>query len=471
MNQNHVHQYVLEHVARLPAPMKRANRLSAKIAGFAFVLATAIVVITIINPGNFERDLRIALAVLIAGFPFGVLAQRFTARSALHRKNLLIRQFLIGKRTYLVPEHSKLDHELDIFAAASSLVGTASALETTRHAAAWHTYRTAEEKPGVAICLGWFGHNSQPYAFMYGETKHIVEHAAELWDIGHIRPMYATDTEMFMNTAAAWRKQGSLPVAVAFAPLPADTELQSVNIKDIERHLTLLGLLRLEPTRDRHTTFTQQLKSAAGTAAAVQSIAAWTLFIQLLFGLAASAIWSVPMLVSLAHAVIVSMALLPLLLSSISWDAVRHRTAAAVSRQSGDALQASLLISAAVYVQYLAFLGRNNLSTIAEGSTAHQIMTAITLLTIGGCLIFEVLVRNFRSFTSGLKNINPFFVLAAAGSVLILLVAAFAMGPLLGRDLLYVGGSVLAYAGIRMLIAHAHEHHSRDSIIELLSQR
>lgn len=466
MKQEHVHQYVLEHVAGLPVQLKRANRVAGITASLSFILAIVVLVLTIFGSGNFELNLQLALAMLVAGFPFGILAQRFTARAVLHRHNLKITKFIIGKKEYLVPDHGKLNHEMDIFGAACSLVGTSEALETAKHAAAWHTYQVSDEVPGVAICLGWFGPSGKPYAFIYGDPNYISSHAQEVWDLGHIRQKHQTDINLFQDTAKLWRKHSNLPVAIAFAPLSQDAEQIDFHLSDIQGQITLLGLIQLQGSRESNNTFTPQLSTVMQFATNLHLKVSLALLALLSLSFVSNIIWSMAPVISLVPTLIISVLFIPLLLSSTSWDKAKHQALGSFSKQLFDAIIVASMIAIAGLGQFYILLSRNEIALLSlkNNSIIHSAALAAVLLTVSGCILIELLLARGRSY-------NPFFMLASASALLLMILAAYITGPLLAIDLWFIGGIIILFWIVRSLQKYASNHHTREHIIELLSQR
>lgn len=473
MNQHHVHRYVFEHITGVPAALKFSNRLAGISAAVASIATFVVIVFSLVTNRNFEGNMQLALAFLLSGFPFAILAQRYTLRAALDRKNLRLARFLIGKKEYAVPKNRVLNHDLDVFAAAANMVCNAPALEPAKHAAAWHTYRVFEEIPGVAVAIGWFGSGGQPYAFLYGDHKKLAAEASETWDLGHVRKKSEADTLRLENTANAWRRTAGIPVAIAYAPLSGDTNPDTLSMADIKSSITLLGLLNIQSTREPGVTITPQPAQGVRTTAQIGFITAATL--AMLLGTSfAIGVTAMETPLYLLHTGILAMILMPILTSSMTWDQFKLTgRPTAFSKVLPDMLFASSLLTVITCVQYGWYLERHTGALrIPSGTVFSQGALALAFGTLAACLIIEaILQRGGSTWWNTSKWNNPFFLLSVASALLLLIIGMYTTGPVINTDLSYLAGAGILYLLLRSIVLHAETNHSRDHILALLNQR
>lgn len=472
MNQHHVHRYVLEHITGVPAALKFSNRLAGIGAAASSITALAVIIASLVSNRNLESNMQLALGLLLSGFPFAVLAQRYTLRAALDRKNLRLVRFLIGKKTYVVPKNRVLDHNLDLFAIAANIVCSAPTLAPAKHAAAWHTHRVFEELPGVAVATGWFGHGGQPYAFLYGDYKKLTAEASEIWDLGHIRKKSEADTSQLETTARSWKRTAGIPIAIAYAPLSSDTNPASLSMADIQSNITLLGLLNLQGTREPGVTFTPQPAQSIRTAARVGFIATTTLslLLGLSFILGIAAILT-PLYLLLTG--VLAVILLPILTGSMTWDQFKLTgRPSSFTKLLPDMLFASLLLTTITCMQYGWYLERHA-GTLQPpaGAIFYQGAWALAFGTLATCLIIEVILQRGSAIWWQVNTwSSPFFLLAVASALLLGMIGMYTTGPVINSDLLYLIGSDILYLLTRNIALYAETNHSRDHIVALLSQ-
>lgn len=457
-----VHGYVLDHVSGSEAARSSANRLLMGGLGISVVSGLLVMSSTALT----ESKVALGIGVILAGVPMGVLVQRLTGAFSLSRDQLRLRRFLIGRKGYVAPKQPVRHEQSDLFSVACSLVCHEPYLSPNSTAAAWHTYGFVAGMPGVAACVGWYGKNSQPVVFLYGDHRRLLETADEIWDLGHVRKFTATDKDTYENTIAGWKRQQLLPVALAYAPLPEGLDPMKISVKDLNG-CTLLGAVGLTGSRGQSHDFT--LAPKANLIAA--SYISYTNTIGLVFLALVSTIisygFSLPVGIGLLHIIGFKLLIEPLILATFSWDeATKHNLK---STQTVVALlgQASLL-AATSYAAFVVQLYLGGYVYAPDGSTQHNTALAVGLVAYGlGLLVNIMHQRGGRLFTKTHAT-NPLFGLALASALLVMLMSAYSIGPLLMGNLFVA----ICAAGILALVyevrAYADRHHTREHIIELL---
>ncbi len=138
-----------------------------------------------------------------------------------------------------------------------------------------------------------------------------------------------------------------------------------------------------------------------------------------------------------------------------------------------QAAEGGLLMGSLAYINYLFYFSRHSLgiTTIAPGSIAHHGAAALVLLSLGACLLIDIIMYRSNGKTlTRYQLYNPLFLLGCASAVLALLAGAYAIGPLAADDLWFGGVAAAAYIAIRTLQQYANTHHTRDHILELLKE-
>lgn len=462
MNQRHVHQYVLEQITGTAKARQEARKLLVS----CFVVSTVIAVgIFATGPTN-SSVLALAIATLIAGIPFGAAAQRVTLGLSLSREQLQLKRFLIGKKGYVNPKNHVLHDHADLFAIASNLVCYEKFLAPASSAAAWHTYGVLTDAPTIAACIGWYGDN-KPVVFLYGGHRELVELTTDVWDLGHVRSKGESDVERFNQTAAGWKRQQLIPLALAYAPLPASADPNKLSTQDVAGNCILLGGLGVTGSLGNEQAVAISPSQAVKRSTAAQAVITLSLVFYTAFSVIVAQLLGQPPAVLAIHLLVFSLFISPLLLAVYSWD----RTPKAARKLSPSSLVwASMLIAGLSLGSTLLYrYSINSLDTLYRPLVQSSI-AAVGILTLGLCMLLQLIVSRTSGRLVFKAGYNPLFLLASASSLLVVLIIAYATGPLLLGGSLLAIGATLVFGVLHEIKAYADRHHTRDHILELLNQ-
>lgn len=462
MNPERTHRYVLEHVTGSRRAKADTNRLLTY--GFAVGGAGAIVVLAADGTAS-GRAVSLAAALLLAGVPLGPLLQRLMLKIAISRDSLRLRRFMIGRKGYVAPKNHVMHEHADLFSAACNLVCHEPFLTPSGSAAAWHTYEPVVGVPGVAACIGWFGDSAQPTVFLYGDLGGLLESSDEIWDLGHIRKFTALDKKTYVDTAAGWKRQQLIPVALASAPLPAHADPRQLTAQDISGNVTLLGAVGLEGSRGHGASF--PISPAGALRAGGVNSLAFTAALTAAVSLSAVSQWlfGIPHFLTFSHILILKFVIEPLLIIAFNWDRAQKHVSKPAD-MAARAVWGGSIIGALSLGSYLLFGYLDKGLAFESGSLAQRSAAAVAILSLGlGLLLRSMLERRGRS---RLQDHNPLFALAVASGLLLVLLLAYLTGPILLSGLSLAIGVVAGYGIVNELQAYAERHHGREHILELL---
>lgn len=461
MTKQSVHQYVLEHITGSLKARKQSNHLLW--VSFCICLASSLIILS--GDTGDSSTVGLAVCTLIAGIPLGVIAQRSTLRNALSRDSLRLKRFLIGKKGYVAPKDHILHEHADLFAISANMVCKEPFFTPQSNAAAWHTFSVLADIPGVAAYEGWYGKNTQPSIFLYGDVKTIVDISSDIWDLGHVRKLTSSDKERFIETSKGWKRQQLMSVGLAYAPVPAKADPTHLTVQDIQDNCVLLGALGLEGTRGHEQSMPLSPAVSVQRSTAVQAVISASVALFALISTLSTRLFIMAPAINLLVVLATSVFIAPLVLAVYSWDnAAKHNRSPTYSLLWNATMIAG--ISYGIFVLYLYW---QNAFTAPIGSLAHQTGSAIAILTFGLSLLAYISLSRLgkeRHFT--FNKTNPLFLLAWTSSLLLFLIVAYGSGPLLLGGIIMAVGATLAYIAIYELKSYADRHHSRDHIIELL---
>lgn len=464
MNKRQVHQYVLEHIAG----SLKARADSRPVLGIVLGISVVGSIIVWLSGTDSNPTTGLAICTLLSGLPLGVIAQRNTLRIALSRESLRLKRFLIGNKGYVAPKDHVLHQHADLFAIAANLVCQEPYFAPQSNAAAWHTYSVISDMPGIAAYVGWYGNNTQPLVFLFGDLAELTELSTDLWDLGHVRKFTAGDTQRFTETARGWKRQQLLTVGLAYATLPKTADPTNLTTNDLQENCVLLGALGLESNRGYQQNIPLNPTASVALATKLQATASLALvFISVLSSMA-SRLFGVPVAINMLLLLTVSVFITPLLFAVFSWDQATKRKN--VSHSSIATLMWNGLALAVIsYGTYVLYLYWQNAPGAAHGSAAHQTGAAITVLTFGLCMLIHVSLNRLNTKQKlTLSLANPLFLLAWSSSFLLILIVSYGTGPLLLGGIVLAIGAALFYGSIHELKSYADRHHSREHILELL---
>lgn len=451
MNQNHVHQIVLEHLTGLTRVLPRLR--SQMITGVSIAVAAAAILLA---SGLSEASyVSLAVGVIIAGLPVGVFAQRLTLRVSLAREQLRLQRFMIGKKGYIAPKSPVKNHDADLFSVATSLVCSEPHLSTNNSAAAWHSF-TLTDSSSVAACSGWYGNDAQQSVFLYGDPKVVISNCMELWDLGHTRRLTDTDIENFSKTISAWKRIGLIPIALGYAPLPDDSDPMNVELHKLRPHASLLGIIGVSGSRGLGDTYSLNSSQNAESAMHLSLVICVTIAALSVGSVIANRIFNLPIGVTLGQIIALKLFVEPILLSSLSWDGHRKLSGPTVGL-TRTSIKAGLVLAAISYLGLIGYEFTRNTTEI----TRLQAASALSILILGLCLLAYTWWTRQRAE-------NPLFVLALASGLLGVLIIAYATGPLLITELIIGIGISVAFLLMLELYSYSERHHSRQYILDLL---
>jgi hypothetical protein len=480
------HRFVLDDITGLGKARAQAVRLTRFGVGVSAIGAIVILTAGSVASVPFGGAVRLSLGLMLASLPFAAVALTYTTRISLLRNNLRLKRFMIGRRHYSLddnrtiirneenqPVDAEVMRELSLFNIAGSLAYDEPALVPASGASAWEWFGTFAELPGIAIGFSRFGVGGRTYAFVYGQPKTVLEHTVDIWDMGHVRKISSTDKSEVKKTAQTWNKSGGASIALAYAPLPADIDVVSITPELLAKDLTLLGLAQLHGTREYGHSF--PIDPAEAILTTTRSSLSSTLAITLLgvVSYLGYVLFSIPPAVGLAQIAILKLAAEVLPAASLAWDHVRPGKKLKATHLVRQAAEAGLLMGSLAYTNYLFYFSRHSLgiTTIAPGSIAHYGATALALLSLGFCLLIDIIMHRAKGKTlTRYQLYNPLFLLGCASAVLALLAGAYAIGPLAADDLWFGGVAAALYIAVRKLQLYANTHHTRDHILELLKE-
>ena len=452
MNPKQAHYLVLEQLTglshALPTMRTRlATGAAAALAAGAAILATGV---------TSSDAVSLAIGVVLAGVPFGVFLQRLTLKTSLAREQLRLTRFMIGKKGYIAPKNPVRHHEADLFSIACSLVCAEPHLSPNNSAAAWH-YFSMTDKAGVAGCSGWYGTDSRETVFLYGDTQVLLDTCEDIWDLGHIRKLSEADIQRYKTTAAVWKRAGLLPVVLAYAPLQNDIDPQHIELLKLRPHSSLLGMVGLSGSRGLGDTYDLDASATAQTAVHISLVNTVAITALSVGSVLANQLLQTPIGITLGQILGLKLFVEPIVLASLSWDG-RYRTARRISHTLRSAMLAGLTIAGAAYA---ALVGYDRLQYALPASTRLQTGAAISLLTLGTCmLVYMWWIRP--------RTVNPLYILAMCSGLLGILIAAYATGPLLAAELFMGIGVGVVFLLVLELYSYSERHHSRDHILELI---
>lgn len=464
MNKQQVHQYVLEHITG----SLKARENSKQLLGIVFGISVIGSVIILLSNTNDSSTIGLAVATLLAGIPFGVIAQRSTLRIALSRESLRLKRFLIGKKGYVAPKDDVLHEHADLFAIAANLVCQEPFFSPQSNAAAWHTYSVMSDIPGIATYVGWYGNNTEASIFLYGDLHELTELSSDIWDLGHVRKLTASDRERFTETAKGWKRQQLHSVALAYAPLTKSADPTNITSKDIQDSCVLLGALGLGSTRGYSQTMSISPAVSVRQATFLQTSISLALVLLTTLSVVANKLFGVPLAVNMLLLLTMAVFIVPIILAVFSWDSAVTTKTRVIESLTGIIWHASI-IAVTTYATFLLYLYWQDALGAASGSVAQQTGAAIAVLTFGLCTLLHIILTKLtvkKKFT--LSNTNPLYLLAWSSGLLLVLIISYGTGPLLIGGIILAVGATLFYGSIRELKMYADHHHSREHILELL---
>lgn len=452
MNPKQAHYLVLEQLTGLSHALPRmrtklSTGAAAAIAAGAVILATGV---------TSSDAVSLAIGVMLAGVPFGVFLQRITLKTSLAREQLRLARFMIGKKGYIAPKEPVRHQEADLFSVACSLVCAEPHLSPNSSAAAWH-YFSMTDNAGVAGCSGWYGTDGRETVFLYGDPHVLLQTCEDIWDLGHSRRLSETDIQRYKTTISAWKRAGLLPVALAYAPLQNDIDPQHIELQRLRPHSSLLGMVGLSGSRGLGDTYDLDASAAARTAAHISFVNTVAIAALAVGSVLANQLFQTPIGITLGQILGLKLFVEPIVLASLSWDG--HQKTA---RRSGHTLRSAMLAGLTIAVAaYTALIGYDRLQHALPAGTRLQTGAAISLLTLGMCmLVYMWWVRP--------RTMNPLYILAMCSGLLGILIAAYATGPLLAAELFTGIGVGLVFLFVLELYSYSERHHSRDHILELI---
>lgn len=96
-----------------------------------------------------------------------------------------------------------------------------------------------------------FGPHQNLFVFVKGAPESVLAVCDDIWDHGHSRKLTNKDTENIRTQHETWANLARRNLAMAFAPLPKNTDLSNLKMEDVEQKLTFLGLVSMiDPLRD-----------------------------------------------------------------------------------------------------------------------------------------------------------------------------------------------------------------------------
>lgn len=453
MNPKHVHYVVLEHLTGLSSILPRLrNQL---LTGFGIAVAAAVIVLAAGISEN--SDVNLVVGVLVAGLPLGVLAQRLTLRVSLAREQLRLERFMIGKKGYVAPKGPVLNHDADLFSLTSSLVCAEPHLSPNSAAAAWHDFSLSADTPAVAVCTGWYGNDGRQSVFLYGDPDTLLRNSLEIWDLGHVRRLTETDIDSFEHAAAAWKRTGLTPVALAYVPLPAESDPNHTQLKDLQPHTALIGMIGIRGSRGLGDTY--DISSALSAQSAVRISLTSTVAIAALTvgSVLANRLFNVPIGITLSQIIALKLFIEPIILASLSWDGSPKKSHAR-SNHIHSAIKSGLLLA---LLAYAAFIGYSLVIQFPGASRQLQAASAVSWLSLGlGLLTYMWWERH--------RTQNPLFLLALSTGILGTLTVTYATSPLLLNELLFGLSLPLLFLFLLELHSYSERHHSRQHILDLL---
>jgi hypothetical protein len=464
MNKQDVHQYVIEHITGSLEARQNSKRLLVQSFVFAAVVSLAI----FISDPSDSTVLGIALGVLLAGVPFGVMAQRSTLRIALARDYLRLKRFLIGKKGYVAPKSHVLHENSDLFSLACSLVCHEPFFAPHTEAAAWHSHGFLADRPDVAASTGWYGNNNKPVVFLYGDNETMLELAEDIWDLGHVRKFTAADRERYSQTTAGWQRQKLMPVTLAYASIPDNADPANLSSEDVSQHCLLLGSVGLEGSRGYGQNIPLAPAKSVILATETQVILTASLAAYAGLSILLSKLYDKTPLANLAQLLVFSLLIGPLILAVYSWDQAKGRKAKRSQNGFGPLFIMGVFIAGTGIATSLLYEYAQGFTTAAD-SVIHQSAAAVGLLTFGICLLLQIILSRANiALKKTAVPYNPLFMLAVTSSMLLVLIVTYATGPLLLGGTLMAVGAGLAFFAIHEIRAYSNRHHTRDHIIELL---
>lgn len=477
------HQYVVNEVMDLKSAHRETSYLG-RIGLIAALASAAFILVICITTGQSVIDtLPYIGAVLFAGLPIALVALYMTLRHAMQRKQLRLTNFFIGKKEYSLQNDTVTDESnnvipaqdmdmFDLFAVAGSLAYNEPAMTPSQGISAWEWYGTFAELPGMAIGFSKYGYGGQTYAFFYGSPKTLSAHAKNIWDLGHVRNLAAADKKRFTDTQHSWNHKGLHTMALAYVPLPAHTVMETISPKLLTKDLTILGIGAIQGTREYGHPF--PLDPVGSLHAASRTSLSST--IGLLGLLVASYIlelWlGIPLVLGLIQVVILKTLVESLPIAATAWDYYRPGRRSKVTHLLQKAVNVGALLALLVGVNYLFYFTRHGLAItdVATDSIAHTGAVALTFLTIGLCILADLILhRSNDKVLTRYQLYNPRFLLGCMTAILILLAGAYSTGPVALDDLWFSLVTVIVFVGLREIGRYADTHHSRSHILSLLS--
>ncbi len=96
-----------------------------------------------------------------------------------------------------------------------------------------------------------YGDGKQHYVFVKGAPENVLLKCNDIWDHGHVRTLKKPDQTLFLNKNQAWAKNAMRNLAYAYKVLPKGTNLDTLTMEDVEKDLTLLGMVSMvDPLRE-----------------------------------------------------------------------------------------------------------------------------------------------------------------------------------------------------------------------------
>ncbi len=95
-----------------------------------------------------------------------------------------------------------------------------------------------------------YGAHGQIYVFMKGAPESVLEKSTDIWDHGHIRQINSTDRQNISNQNSVWAADAMRNLAFAYKVLPSGTDIKKLKMENVEKGMTLLGLVSMiDPVR------------------------------------------------------------------------------------------------------------------------------------------------------------------------------------------------------------------------------
>lgn len=96
-----------------------------------------------------------------------------------------------------------------------------------------------------------YGPSKQLYLFAKGAPESILERCEDIWDHGHTRKITAKEREGILATHQRQAEGAMRNLALAYRPLPSDTNIKNLHMEEAENQLVYLGMVSMiDPVRE-----------------------------------------------------------------------------------------------------------------------------------------------------------------------------------------------------------------------------